>query len=118
MIVKDSNEKMMSQEKFQCKLCVPQETNSKDYTRDVASPQIGRKGSTVKVDTVAVSEASSSAPSSGHESRNDNTNETDGDTQFEKKSMFVMRGGEMVQVSYKVYIPKKIPALARRQLKR
>ncbi|KNA13952.1 hypothetical protein SOVF_111940 [Spinacia oleracea] len=118
MIVKDSNEKMMSQEKFQRKLCVPQETNSKDSTRDAASPQIGRKGSTVKVDTVAVSEASSSAPASGHESRNDNTNETDEDTQFEKKSMSVMRGGEMVQVSYKVYIPKKIPALARRQLKR
>ncbi|KAL2986580.1 hypothetical protein AAZX31_12G215100 [Glycine max] len=44
-------------------------------------------------------------------------------SQFEKKTMNVMRGGEMVQfvhvqVSYKVYIPNKVPALARRQLKR
>ncbi|XP_062090597.1 uncharacterized protein LOC133796913 [Humulus lupulus] len=39
-------------------------------------------------------------------------------SQFEQKTMSVMRGGEMVQVSYKVYIPKKAPALARRQLKR
>lgn len=39
-------------------------------------------------------------------------------SQFEQKTMNVMRGGEMVQVSYKVYIPKKAPALARRQLKR
>ncbi|KAJ8755050.1 hypothetical protein K2173_016545 [Erythroxylum novogranatense] len=41
-----------------------------------------------------------------------------GVSQLEKKTMTVMRGGEMVQVSYKVYIPKKTPALARRQLKR
>ncbi|CAA0816001.1 Unknown protein [Striga hermonthica] len=40
------------------------------------------------------------------------------DGSFEQKTMSVMRGGEMVQVSYKVYIPKKAPALARRQLKR
>ncbi|KVI10487.1 transcriptional regulator ATRX homolog [Cynara cardunculus var. scolymus] len=39
-------------------------------------------------------------------------------SQFEKKTMSVMRGGEMVQVSYKVYIPNRAPALARRQLKR
>ncbi|KAK7244235.1 hypothetical protein RIF29_39054 [Crotalaria pallida] len=39
-------------------------------------------------------------------------------SQFEQKTMTVMRGGELVQVSYKVYIPKKAPALARRQLKR
>ncbi|KAK7324555.1 hypothetical protein VNO77_28211 [Canavalia gladiata] len=39
-------------------------------------------------------------------------------SQFEQKTMNVMRGGEMVQVSYKVYIPNKVPALARRQLKR
>ncbi|KAK4255834.1 hypothetical protein QN277_008779 [Acacia crassicarpa] len=39
-------------------------------------------------------------------------------SQFEQKTMSVMRGGEMVQVSYKVYIPKKTPALARRKLKR
>ncbi|XP_028796816.1 protein IWS1 homolog isoform X1 [Neltuma alba] len=39
-------------------------------------------------------------------------------SQFEQKTMNVMRGGEMVQVSYKVYIPNKTPALARRKLKR
>ncbi|XP_061358208.1 uncharacterized protein LOC133302452 [Gastrolobium bilobum] len=39
-------------------------------------------------------------------------------SQFEQKTMNVMRGGEMVEVSYKVYIPKKAPALARRKLKR
>lgn len=39
-------------------------------------------------------------------------------SQFEQKTMTVMRGGELVRVSYKVYIPKKTPALARRQLKR
>ncbi|PQP94871.1 G patch domain-containing protein 8 [Prunus yedoensis var. nudiflora] len=39
-------------------------------------------------------------------------------SQFEQKTMSVMRGSEMVQVSYKVYIPKKPPGLARRQLRR
>ncbi|ERN16720.1 hypothetical protein AMTRI_Chr02g215330 [Amborella trichopoda] len=39
-------------------------------------------------------------------------------SQFEQKTMSVMRGGEMVQVSYKVYIPKRPSALARRQLQR
>lgn len=39
-------------------------------------------------------------------------------SQFEQKTMSVMRGGEMVKVNYKVYIPKKPPALGRRQLKR
>ncbi|XP_057957235.1 uncharacterized protein LOC131150499 isoform X2 [Malania oleifera] len=37
--------------------------------------------------------------------------ETKEGSQFEQKTMSVMRGGEMVQVSYKVYIPKKAPAL-------
>ncbi|XP_008810544.2 uncharacterized protein DDB_G0287625 [Phoenix dactylifera] len=37
---------------------------------------------------------------------------------FEQKSFSRMHDGEMVQVSYKVYIPKKSPALARRQLQR
>ncbi|KAK7335127.1 hypothetical protein VNO80_26901 [Phaseolus coccineus] len=39
-------------------------------------------------------------------------------SQFEQKTMNVMRGGEMVQVSYKVYIPNKVPTFARRQVKR
>ncbi|XP_038982003.1 arginine/serine-rich coiled-coil protein 2-like isoform X2 [Phoenix dactylifera] len=37
---------------------------------------------------------------------------------FEQKTFSRMHDGEMVQVSYKVYIPKKSPALARRQLQR
>ncbi|KAK2638959.1 hypothetical protein Ddye_026754 [Dipteronia dyeriana] len=40
------------------------------------------------------------------------------DSQFQQKTMTVMRGGELVEVSYKVYIPKKAPALARRTFKR
>ncbi|KAF5204622.1 hypothetical protein FRX31_005789 [Thalictrum thalictroides] len=46
------------------------------------------------------------------------SNAAKGGSEFEQKTMSVMRGGEMVQVSYKVYIPKKTPALARRQLRR
>ncbi|KAI3854184.1 hypothetical protein MKW98_024607 [Papaver atlanticum] len=41
-----------------------------------------------------------------------------GSSQFEQKTMSVIRGGELVQVSYKVYIPNKPPALARRKLNR
>lgn len=44
--------------------------------------------------------------------------ETKDASQFEQKTMSVMRGGEMVQVNYKVYIPKRASSLARRQLKR
>lgn len=44
--------------------------------------------------------------------------ESKGGIEFEQKTMSVMRGGEMVQVNYKVYIPKRAPALSRRQLKR
>ncbi|XP_020092742.1 micronuclear linker histone polyprotein-like [Ananas comosus] len=39
-------------------------------------------------------------------------------SQFEQKTFSRMHDGEMVQVSYKVYIPKKTPAMARRQLQR
>ncbi|PIA35169.1 hypothetical protein AQUCO_03600076v1 [Aquilegia coerulea] len=46
------------------------------------------------------------------------SNAAKGGSEFEQKTMSVMRGGEMVQVSYKVYIPKKTPALARRLLRR
>ncbi|MCL7047980.1 hypothetical protein MKW94_024578 [Papaver nudicaule] len=41
-----------------------------------------------------------------------------GSSQFEQKTMSVMRGGELVKVGYKVYIPNKPPALARRKLNR
>ncbi|XP_068311434.1 uncharacterized protein [Pyrus communis] len=61
----------------------------------------------------------STAPKpSGENSSDKQQDEATVGSQFEQKTMSVMRGSEMVQVSYKVYIPKKAPALARRQLKR
>ncbi|KAM1808179.1 hypothetical protein ACFX11_031093 [Malus domestica] len=61
----------------------------------------------------------STAPEpSGENSSDKQQDEATVGSQFEQKTMSVMRGSEMVQVSYKVYIPKKPPALARRQLKR
>ncbi|TYG82198.1 hypothetical protein ES288_D01G068100v1 [Gossypium darwinii] len=56
--------------------------------------------------------------SSGNISSDKLEDETKDGSQFQQKTMSVMRGGEMVQVSYQVYIPKRAPALARRQLKR
>nr|CAB3451675.1 unnamed protein product [Digitaria exilis] len=45
------------------------------------------------------------------------TDDKDSD-QFQKKTFSRMHDGEAVEVSYKVYIPKKTPALARRKLQR
>lgn len=116
--MKDSQQQLISRELSQPKLSTPHEAISKCSTKDSGSPQFDSKGSAVKVDAVTVSEALTSASVSGEQSTNDKTNEVNEDAQFQQKTMSVMRGGEMVQVSYKVYIPKKIPALARRQLKR
>ncbi|XP_075521753.1 uncharacterized protein LOC142555010 isoform X1 [Primulina tabacum] len=55
---------------------------------------------------------------SGEHSSKEQLDEAKNGSEFDKKTMYVMRGGEMVQVSYKVYIPKRSPALARRQLRR
>ncbi|XP_004291501.1 PREDICTED: DEAD-box ATP-dependent RNA helicase 42 [Fragaria vesca subsp. vesca] len=61
----------------------------------------------------------STGPEPSGENRSDlQQDEAKDGLQFEQKTMSVMRGSEIVQVSYKVYIPKKAPALARRQLKR
>ncbi|XP_074569043.1 uncharacterized protein LOC141825562 [Curcuma longa] len=49
---------------------------------------------------------------SGHE------NKEDTGSQFQQKTFSRMHEGEVVEVSYKVYIPKRTPALARRQLQR
>lgn len=66
-----------------------------------------------------VDESSTSQPSSSLKSTLEEQNSKDQQGgQFEQKTMSVMRGGEMVEVSYKVYIPKKAPALARRHLRR
>lgn len=53
-----------------------------------------------------------------HNSSRERQDEAKDSSQFEQKTMTVMRGGELVQVNYKVYIPKKAPALARRKLQR
>ncbi|KAK9269194.1 hypothetical protein L1049_000963 [Liquidambar formosana] len=76
-----------------------------------------------KVDNACSSAAPESPshpkPTSGDQSSKESQEgEAKEGSQFENKTMSVMRGGEMVQVSYKVYIPKKAPALARRQLRR
>ncbi|XP_022848448.1 splicing regulatory glutamine/lysine-rich protein 1 [Olea europaea var. sylvestris] len=57
-------------------------------------------------------------PTSGEHTLKDPQSEAKDGSQFEQKRMSVMRGGEMVEVSYKVYIPKRAPALARRHLRR
>ncbi|XP_010446312.1 PREDICTED: transcriptional regulator ATRX homolog [Camelina sativa] len=54
----------------------------------------------------------------GSQSEQKKVDETKDESQYEKKTMTVMRGGEMVQVSYKVYIPKKTSSLGRRKLNR
>ncbi|KAL2944353.1 hypothetical protein RDABS01_032700 [Bienertia sinuspersici] len=114
LVANNSKQQLNSQEHTQSKLSVSQETISKDSTRDFGFPGFDPKGSTENNVTVAASEPSASV----EQGTNDKTNEADEEGQFQQKTMSVMRGGEMVQVSYKVYIPKKAPALARRQLKR
>ncbi|KAL7087625.1 hypothetical protein ACP275_13G078800 [Erythranthe tilingii] len=64
------------------------------------------------------SSSSSSARLVSDEHGLEQNDEAKDGSQFKKKTMSVVRGGEVVQVSYKVYIPKKAPALARRQFKR
>ncbi|KAM7503980.1 hypothetical protein LguiB_002884 [Lonicera macranthoides] len=68
--------------------------------------------------STATEPASSVKPSSEEDNSREGQGHAKDSSQFEQKTMSVMRGGEMVQVSYKVYIPKKAPALARRQLQR
>ncbi|RAL49119.1 hypothetical protein DM860_015110 [Cuscuta australis] len=64
----------------------------------------------------AMAKPTSSVRTLEERSSNDQAEAKDGE-QFQQKTMSVMRSGEMVQVSYKVYIPKRAPALSRRQLK-
>ncbi|XP_050218984.1 uncharacterized protein LOC126669539 [Mercurialis annua] len=72
--------------------------------------------STTNEFTVNTTADSTSAEQSSSASKNQDDDKEG--SQLEQKTMSVMRGGEMVQVSYKVYVPKKAPGLARRQLKR
>lgn len=81
------------------------------------SPSVGiNKGSACSSAAVAVEPALSATP--GGQSLNNQTDEAKDGGQYQQKTMSVRRGGEMVQVNYKVYIPQRAPALARRQLKR
>ncbi|KAL3508703.1 hypothetical protein ACH5RR_028104 [Cinchona calisaya] len=59
-----------------------------------------------------------SCATSERQSFNNQLDDAKDGSQYQQKTMSVMRGGEMVQVNYKVYIPKRAPALTRRQLKR
>ncbi|XP_075506529.1 uncharacterized protein LOC142543263 [Primulina tabacum] len=56
-------------------------------------------------------------PATGKHSLKEQRDDAKNGSEFEQKTMSVIRGGEMVQVSYKVYIPKRAPALARRQFR-
>ncbi|WRX28642.1 hypothetical protein QQP08_021129 [Theobroma cacao] len=86
----------------------------------VKPPECGNDGGKVNNthDSACDKPPSSSIPTSGDISSDKLDDETKDGSQFQQKTMSVMRGGEMVQVSYQVYIPKRAPALARRQLKR
>ncbi|KAF4346376.1 hypothetical protein G4B88_015102 [Cannabis sativa] len=118
----DSTQKQAPKcEKTQEKLLVDEKTL--DETAVITNPTVTKSSN--NNDGEGISNASSSAAlepslkSSPGDTKSDTLQEEAQEgSQFEQKTMSVMRGGEMVQVSYKVYIPKKVPALARRQLKR
>lgn len=57
-------------------------------------------------------------PVAGAASSDKDGNDAKDGPQYEQKTMSVTRGGETIRVNYQVYIPKRAPALARRQLKR
>ncbi|OMO88936.1 hypothetical protein CCACVL1_08095 [Corchorus capsularis] len=86
----------------------------------VKPPECGNNGGEgTNTHESAHNKPSSSSISTSGEIGSDKLEEEAKDgSQFQQKTMSVMRGGEMVQVSYQVYIPKRAPALARRQLQR
>ncbi|XVF18789.1 hypothetical protein REPUB_Repub11eG0053800 [Reevesia pubescens] len=92
-----------------------------ETAQNVKPPEFGNNGGKVNNtnDSACDKPSSSSVSTSGDISLSDKQEDKAKDgSQFQQKTMSVMRGGEMVQVSYQVYIPKRAPALARRQLKR
>lgn len=95
-------------------LPTPKEAVNKESAKVAESQSSDTEMVTEKADRASASEL----PPSGGENTEDEANEAVEDSEFEQKTMTVMRGGKLVQVSYKVKIPKKAPALARRQLKR
>jgi len=92
-----------------------------ESTSDVGRPLIDiNKAERTNGDDRKTSEASASngyilPPAEGKSQAR--TEDKDG-AQFQKKTFSRMHDGETVEVSYKVYIPKKTPALARRKLQR
>ncbi|KAM0943762.1 hypothetical protein DsansV1_C13g0125561 [Dioscorea sansibarensis] len=68
-----------------------------------------------KADVCASGASSAPKTETGNHNPSENVVEA---TQFEQKTFSRIHDGETVQVSYKVYIPKRTPALARRQLQR
>ncbi|KAL9236433.1 hypothetical protein vseg_011106 [Gypsophila vaccaria] len=134
-VSKDSKQKVIPGDSSLLDLSTPKNLTGMDSKRQIASAEVSQRNLSVLGDSIDLGSSRgclestvnpekvegdvASKPSSmvGNSSI-ENTNEAGGDSQFQQKTMTVMRGGEMVQVSYKVYIPNKAPALARRQLKR
>ncbi|KAK9674131.1 hypothetical protein RND81_12G213000 [Saponaria officinalis] len=123
-IGKDSKQKVVSADSSLPNISTPKNDIGKDSKRQITSAEVSQRKLSVAEDSIVIPEkvegdiASQQPSSMVGNSSNEKSNEADGDSQFQQKTMSVMRGGEMVQVSYKVYIPNKPPALARRQLKR
>ncbi|KAL3503192.1 hypothetical protein ACH5RR_037641 [Cinchona calisaya] len=91
------------------------ETERSDDKTQSMSPIIGiNKGTASSSSTIDPAICAAS----GGQSLNNQKDEVKDDAQYQQKTMSVMRGGEMVKVNYKVYIPQRAAALARRQLKR
>ncbi|XP_062011449.1 uncharacterized protein LOC133728046 [Rosa rugosa] len=91
--------------------------SSVDNTASVTAQTVTQSSNNDALDISNGSGSTAPEPSGENRSGLQQDEAKDG-SQFEQKTMSVMRGSEMVQVSYKVYIPKKAPALARRRLKR
>ncbi|XP_022735199.1 uncharacterized protein DDB_G0287625-like isoform X1 [Durio zibethinus] len=110
------------QESAQAKLVTESSVNegSLETAHTVNPPECGNSGGKVNDthDSAFNKPFSSSISTAGGISSDKLEDETNDGSQFQQKTMSVMRGGEMVQVSYQVYIPKRAAALARRQLKR
>ncbi|KAL2496376.1 splicing regulatory glutamine/lysine-rich protein 1 [Forsythia ovata] len=87
-------------------------------TKPPSSTDLNQGAGATNACSSAILESTCVEPTSGEHTLKDQQNEAKDSSQFEQKRMSVMRGGEMVEVSYKVYIPKRAPALARRQLRR
>ncbi|XWS28029.1 hypothetical protein CRYUN_Cryun25bG0031000 [Craigia yunnanensis] len=109
-------------ESSQAKLVIESSVNEGGLgtAQTVKPPECGNNGGKVNnaLDSACDKPFSSSISTSGDISSDKLEDETKDGSQFQQKTMSVMRAGEMVQVSYEVYIPKRAPALARRQLKR